>query len=34
MTRTIALGPLTDEERRVYTLVLKGHIQLQLLKFP
>ena len=34
ITRTIALGPLTDEERRVYTLVLKGHIQLQLLKFP
>ena len=34
ITRTIALGPLTDEQRRVYTLVLKGHIQLQLLKFP
>ena len=34
ITRTIALGPLTEEERRVYTLVLKGHIQLQLLKFP
>lgn len=34
ITRTIALGSLTDEQRRVYTLVLKGHIQLQLLHFP
>ena len=34
ITRTIALGPLTDEERRVYTLVLKGHIQVELCKFP
>ncbi len=34
ITRTIALGPLTEEERRVYTLVLKGHIRLQMLKFP
>ena len=34
ITRTIALGPLTDEERRVYTLVLKGHLQLQNLQFP
>ena len=34
ITRTIALGPLTEEQRRVYTLVLKGHIQLQLLRFP
>ena len=34
ITRTISLGPLTDEQRRVYTLVLKGHIQLQLLRFP
>ncbi len=34
ITRTIALGPLTDEQRRVYTLVLKGHIDLQLLRFP
>lgn len=34
ITRTIALGELTDREREVYTLVLKGHIQLQLLKFP
>ena len=34
ITRTIALGPLTDEERRVYTLVLKGHIQIELAKFP
>ena len=34
ITRTIALGPTTDEEKRVYTLVLKGHIQLELAKFP
>ena len=34
ITRTIALGPLTDEQRRVYTLVLKGHIDLQMLHFP
>ena len=34
ITRTIALGPLTDEERLAYTLVLKGHIQLELCKFP
>lgn len=34
ITRTIALGPVTEEQRRVYTLVLKGHIQLQMLKFP
>lgn len=34
ITRTIALGPVTEEERHVYTLVLKGHIQLELAKFP
>ncbi|MCQ2266189.1 MAG: M24 family metallopeptidase [Bacteroidaceae bacterium] len=34
ITRTIALGPLTEEERRAYTLVLKGHLQLQALRFP
>ena len=34
ITRTIALGPLTEEQRRVYTLVLKGHIRLQQLHFP
>ena len=34
ITRTIALGPLTEEQRRVYTLVLKGHIQIELCKFP
>ena len=34
ITRTIALGPLTDEEKKVYTLVLKGHIQIELCKFP
>lgn len=34
ITRTIALGPVTDEMKHVYTLVLKGHIQLELAKFP
>ena len=34
ITRTIALGPLTDEERHVYTLVLKGHIALSQMQFP
>ena len=34
ITRTIALGPLTEEQRHVYTLVLKGHIQIELCKFP
>ena len=34
ITRTIALGPLTEEQKRVYTLVLKGHIQMELCKFP
>lgn len=34
ITRTIPLGPLTEVQKRVYTLVLKGHIQLELAKFP
>ena len=34
ITRTIALGPLTDEQKKVYTLVLKGHIRIELCKFP
>ena len=34
ITRTIALGDLTDEQRRVYTLVLKGHVQLGMCRFP
>ncbi|MBQ4223527.1 MAG: aminopeptidase P family protein [Prevotella sp.] len=34
ITRTIPLGPVTDEMRHIYTLVLKGHIRLQMLKFP
>lgn len=34
ITRTIPLGPLTDEMRLVYTLVLKGHIGLETVKFP
>ena len=34
ITRTIALGKLSEEQRRVYTLVLKGHIQLDMCRFP
>lgn len=34
ITRTIALGPVTAEQRKIYTLVLKGHIQLDMCKFP
>lgn len=34
ITRTIALGPVSEEEKHVYTLVLKGHIQIELCKFP
>lgn len=34
ITRTIPLGPLTDEERTDYTLVLKGHIRLASAVFP
>ena len=34
ITRTIALGELTDEEKKIYTLVLKGHIQIEICKFP
>lgn len=34
ITRTIPLGPLTEEECKVYTLVLKGHLQLQHMQFP
>ena len=34
ITRTIALGPLTEEEKTDYTLVLKGHIRLAMVKFP
>lgn len=34
ITRTIALGKLTEEEKRDYTLVLKGHINLAMAIFP
>ncbi len=34
VTRTIALGPITEEQKKIYTLVLKGHIQIELCKFP
>ena len=34
VTRTIALGALTDEEKADYTRVLRGHISLAMAKFP
>lgn len=34
ITRTIALGSLTEEETKVYTLVLKGHLALARMQFP
>ena len=34
ITRTIPLGPLTAKQRKVYTLVLKAHIQLAMACFP
>jgi len=34
ITRTIALGKPTAEQKRDFTLVLKGHISLALAKFP
>ena len=34
ITRTIALGPVTDEMRRVYTTVLKANIALATVPFP
>ena len=33
ITRTIALGTLTQEEKEMYTTVLKGHIQLETARF-
>ena len=34
ITRTIVLGPVSEEMKHIYTLVLKAHIQLELVKFP
>lgn len=34
ITRTIALGPVSEKMKRIYTLVLKAHIQIALVKFP
>lgn len=34
VSRTIAMGELSEEEKRNYTLVLKGHINLASTKFP
>lgn len=34
VTRTIKMGPLSDEEKRAYTLVLMGFIDLMRVKFP
>lgn len=33
ITRTVALGPLTDKMKRCYTAVLKGHIVLASARF-
>ncbi|MCT7940503.1 aminopeptidase P family protein [Shewanella holmiensis] len=34
VTRTIAIGDVSDEQRKMVTLVLKGHIALDLARFP
>lgn len=34
VTRTVALGALTQEERRMFTVVLQGHIHLAMARFP
>lgn len=34
ITRTIVLGPLSDEERTLFTAVLRGHIDLARARFP
>ena len=34
ITRTIALGPVSGKMKHIYTLVLKAHIQIELVKFP
>ncbi|GIU32077.1 aminopeptidase P family protein [Shewanella sp. MBTL60-007] len=34
VTRTIAIGDVTDEQRKMVTLVLKGHIAIDQAKFP
>ena len=34
VTRTLAIGEVTDEQRKMVTLVLKGHIALDQARFP
>ena len=34
ITRSVALGAVAEEMKHIYTLVLKAHIQLELVKFP
>ncbi len=34
ITRTIAVGPLTDKMKEYYTAVLRGHIDLAMMTFP
>jgi Xaa-Pro aminopeptidase len=34
VTRTMAIGEGTDEQRRMFTLVLKGHIAMAVIRFP
>ena len=34
ITRTVVLGPWTEEQAKIYTIVLKGNIRLAMAKFP
>lgn len=34
VSRTVALGPVTAEEKRLFTLVLRGHLALAAARFP
>ena len=34
ITRTISLGPVTEDQKKDYTLILKGFIQLSMAHFP
>ncbi|MCG6201054.1 aminopeptidase P family protein [Psychromonas antarctica] len=34
ITRTVAIGTASDEQKKMFTLVLKGHIALAQIKFP
>lgn len=34
VTRTVAVGPPSEDQRRMFTLVLKGHIAMAVVRFP